>query len=71
MRTGRQSTWLPTDLRESDAEARATVRHLLRATRADLADMDQLLARAERLVSCGFVADRSLHSCSTSDADSR
>ena len=48
---------MPTDLPESEHEARAVLRRVVRATRADLADMDRLLDRAERLASDRFRAD--------------
>jgi hypothetical protein len=64
MRTGRPRTWLPTDLPRESNEERAALRRVLRATRADLADMDRLLDAAERLVSGGFGADQAAYSLS-------
>ena len=58
MRPGRLRTRLPTDLRDSNEEARAALRQAVRAACADLAEMDQLLERAEQLVSSGFGTDR-------------
>jgi tellurite resistance protein len=58
MRPGRLRTRLPTDLRDSNEEARAALRQAVRAACADLAEMDQLLESAEQLVSSGFGTDR-------------
>ena len=59
MRMGRSTTGVPTDCCESNEEARAALRRVVRATRADLADMDRLLDRAERLVSGAFAGEQS------------
>ena len=59
MRMGRSTTGVPINLCESNEEARAALWRVVRATRADLADMDRLLDRAERLVSGASRASRS------------
>ena len=41
---------------EAEYCARAALRHLVRATLSDLADMDRLLEKAERLIYDGFGA---------------
>ena len=50
MSTGQSTKVMPTDERESNEEARAVLSQVVRAALADLADMDRLLERAERLV---------------------
>ena len=63
MRMGRSTTGVPTDLCQSNEEAQAALRWVVRATRADLADMDRLLDRAERLVSGAFAGEQSGRCC--------
>ena len=63
MRMGRSTTGVPIDLCKSNEEARAALWRVVRAARADLADMDRLLDRAERLVSVAFAGEQSGRCC--------
>jgi len=64
MRMDRIRGKLPTDLAHPHDEARLTLRSVVHATRAHLAEMDRLLDRAERLVSWGYVRTRAARSAS-------
>ena len=55
----------------SHDDARASLRRLVNATSANLAEMDRLLERAERLLLREFVTRKSLTSCSAESALTR